>query len=245
MPNPIRVLFLAGDPVRFGARVRLEDEARAIVDAVQKGSERDAFAFRPELAVRIEDLQRVIRNSRPEILHLAGHGEADRGFFLKDDRFTRKPVEKDAFANLLRRVQPPVRIVILNFCHSSEMVEVLSEVVDCTIAMNTVVRDRAAKVFSQAFYGSLAQGDTVQDAFDLALNQLDLESLGGVAAPTITFRPGADLSEPLRSRVVPVPPPEPRDAPPTGGVTIILNDATAGTIIAAPGNNNQFHKGRK
>jgi len=47
------------------------------------------------------------------------------------------------------------------------------------------------------FYQALAFDRSVREAFDLALAQLDLESIDGSNVPVLLLRPGADPTQPF------------------------------------------------
>src|SRR5260370_36622185 len=63
--------------------------------------------------------------------------------------------------------------------------------------MNKAVGDKAAIVFASYFYQSIAYGGSVKAAFDLGVNELDLEGLKGSTIPELLVRQGADAVRPL------------------------------------------------
>ena len=85
MTDKIRVLFLAADPLRLGTPLRLDEEARAITEAIQLGSFRDVLELATAWAVRTGDLQTVLLRHRPQIVHFAGHGQESEGIILEDE----------------------------------------------------------------------------------------------------------------------------------------------------------------
>ena len=65
-----------------------------------------------------------------------------------------------------------MRIVVLNACHSRAQAEAITEYIDCAIGMQRAVRQDAAVAFAAAFYGAIAFGRSVHEAFDLDLSNL-------------------------------------------------------------------------
>ena len=75
MRDRIRVLFLASDPFRDRAPLRLDEEVRAIDHALRKGSARDRVELVSHFATRTRDLQDALMRHDPQIVHFAGHAD--------------------------------------------------------------------------------------------------------------------------------------------------------------------------
>src|SRR5687768_14148363 len=69
----ITILFLAANP-SDGTRLRLDEESRAIDQALRQAEYRDRFEIRQHWAVRIADLQGHLLRHQPHIVHFSGHG---------------------------------------------------------------------------------------------------------------------------------------------------------------------------
>jgi hypothetical protein len=106
-----------------------------------------------------------------------------------------KPVKKEALAGLFEKFKEEIRIVILNACYTKWQVEAFTHIIDYTIGNNTMVSDKAAVAFSSSFYQALTFRRSVQDAFDLAINQIELEGLRGAKTPELFTKPGVDTSK--------------------------------------------------
>lgn len=74
LPPMIKILFLAANP-RDTDRLRLDEEVRAIDEALRKADFRDYFELHSHGAVRIEDLQELLLRYQPQIVHFSGHGK--------------------------------------------------------------------------------------------------------------------------------------------------------------------------
>lgn len=189
MKERIRLLFLATNAVDAEARLRTDEEWREIHEEIQRGIDRDRFEVVPFFAVRIRDLQRALLQHRPQIVHFSGVGEAGKGIFLEDDAGRAAAVSGEVLARLFSVLNGTVRVVVLNACESEETIAAFRSLVDYTIGMRERVTDRTAIDFAAAFYRALSYGETVPNAFALAVNQLDMNR-GASHVPVLYTRPG-------------------------------------------------------
>jgi hypothetical protein len=196
MDKKIKVLFLAANPVDTG-RLRMDEELREIGKRIRTASERDCFELVTEMAVRPGDLAEALLRHKPHVVHFSGHGSKTNGIALEDEAGKTRLVNKQALARIFKILKDDIRIVALNACYAKDQAEALAETIDFTIGMNDTIGDRAAIVFAAHFYQALAFGRSVQDAFDLALAQIDLESIDGSNVPVLLVREGADRTQPF------------------------------------------------
>jgi hypothetical protein len=212
MRDRIKVLFLASDPFRDRAALRLDEEVRAIDHAIRRGSARDRVELVPHFATRTRDLQDALMKHDPQIVHFAGHGDDPGVLYLGDEHGRPRAVGKEALGKLFGILDEWIKVVVLNGCDTLPTVEVLSEVVDYAIGMNRPLTDASAIVFADAFYGALAMGRTVRKAFELAVNQMELEGNAESTTPVLRIRAGVDPDVPLVTVPAVAPP-----TPPGGG----------------------------
>jgi len=69
----IKILFLAANPSDT-SRLRLDEEVRAIEEALRESEFRNRFELHSHWAVRIDDLQKLLLRYKPDIVHFSGHG---------------------------------------------------------------------------------------------------------------------------------------------------------------------------
>ncbi|HEX8907019.1 MAG TPA: CHAT domain-containing protein [Longimicrobiaceae bacterium] len=219
MPDRIKVLLLASDPFAFENPLKLDHEARAVTEAIRKGRARDSLDFVSEWAVRTGDLQHALDWHRPQVVHFAGHASASEGIFLEGGDGSDRAVSPEALRGVFA-LSDSVRVVVLNACESLATAEAFADVVDYTIGMNTVITDPAAALFAEAFYGALAMGRTVQDAFALGVNRLQIEGTGEAKTPTLHIRRGVDPTKPL---IQPDTPPQPAPTQTASGGAVTQN----------------------
>jgi hypothetical protein len=182
----ITVLFLAANPLDT-ARLRLDEEVRHITRSIRAAEFRDEIRIVPWFAARPDDLVQGLLEHRPQILHFSGHGDlAGEIRFIGDDGRSR-PVGPEALRRILR-VLRDVRVVVLNACHSAAQASLIAEQVDLTIGMSRAIGDRTATAFAGSFYRALGFGLSVEDAFELGVATLPLESIPGEDVPRLFVR---------------------------------------------------------
>jgi hypothetical protein len=197
MREKIRVLFLASDPFRDRASLRLDEEVRAVDRALRKVDARGAVELVAHFATRTRDLQDALLRHDPQIVHFAGRGDDPGVLRLGDEQGRPRPVGKEALGRMFGMLSEWIRVVVVNGCDTLPTVEVLGGVVDYAIGMNRPLGDASALVFAEAFYGALAMGRTVPASFKLAVSRLGLEGGAGSAAAVLRVRPGVDPAVPL------------------------------------------------
>jgi tetratricopeptide (TPR) repeat protein len=192
----VKVLFLASNPFEQ-TRLALDEEVRAITAQIRAAEHRDAFELVSGWAVRPDDLQQLLLQHTPQIVHFSGHGIRDgrddciplstlapnrdmtksgagdgEQFVLVGENGQPQPVRTAALVDLFRVLRGNVRLVLFNTCHSESIAEALAGVIPCTIGMGGAVSDAGATLFAATFYRALGFGRDIQEAFDLGKNAL-------------------------------------------------------------------------
>jgi tetratricopeptide (TPR) repeat protein len=190
----VKILFLAANPVDVVARLRIEQELREVREKIKAGTHGDQLELFAELAVRAGDLQAALLKYKPDIVHFSGHCSQAGGIVLEDENGFSKTVSRKALSDLFSILKGNIRVVVLNACYAKDQAEAITRTIDCAIGMNDAIEDKTALVFAAYFYQSLAFGCSVEKAFELARNQLEIENLSGVQIPELLVRDGADPS---------------------------------------------------
>lgn len=190
------ILALMANPVGTSP-LRLDEELRAIDQAILAAKYRDQLDLRQIGALRLSDLQAAVLRHAPSIVHFSGHGSTDGAIILSDDRGDAVTVPPTALTNFFRHVTPPLRCVVLNACFTRRQAKAIAAHVPCVIGMSRAVSDEAAIIFSVAFYQALAYGHSVRKGFDLAKNAIDIQrystAMGGrkeASTPVLLSRDG-------------------------------------------------------
>ncbi len=192
----IKVLFLVSNPLTQD-RLALDEECREITAKIRATDLRDAIELIAAWAVRPPDLQELLLQHRPHIVHFSGHGtygkstgEVPRGTLTPRRDMIRRdqvpveelvlmgedgqpqPMSKAALVHLFNVLKDNVYLVLLSACHSAPIAEALAEVIPCTIGISAEISDVAAITFAAAFYQALGFGRNIQEAFELGKNAL-------------------------------------------------------------------------
>lgn len=183
----IKILFLAANPAGT-SELQLDEESRAIDQALRMAAFRDSFDIRSHWAVRYGDLPELLLRYEPDIVHFSGHGSPSGEVVLDDGDGNGHPVSAGALGHLFAVLKDNIRCVVLNACFSQIQAEAIAEHIDCVVGMSAAISDTAAIDFAAAFYQGIGYGRSVQTAFDLACNRIDLANLAEQDTPQLVTR---------------------------------------------------------
>jgi CheY-like chemotaxis protein len=182
--TPVKILFLSANP-KGTAQLRLDEEVRAIDQALMQTEFRDRFIIRQHWALRAFDLQSYLLRHKPDIVHFSGHGSPASEIILEDNSGKSQPLSPRALRQLFAVLKDNIRCVVLNACFSEQQAQGIAEHIDCVIGMSRAISDPAAAGFAAAFYQALGYGRDVKTAFDLGCIQIDAEGLGEANTPKL------------------------------------------------------------
>lgn len=210
----MKILFIGANGIDT-SRLRLGAELRDIQAEIQRAQARGEIEVRAELAVTPIDLNRLLLEYEPDVVHFSGHGTALRVEVPMGPSATREfnpaheslpsepprgsailletheghalPVSVEALARLFGILKTQ-RCVVLNACFSAMQAAALAKHVDCVIGMKRAIDDKSALVFSAGFYQAIARGQTVKAAFDLACSLISTSGLPGADVPQLLGR---------------------------------------------------------
>lgn len=180
----IRVLFIAANP-KDTSRLRLDEEVRAIDQALMQAEFRDRFDIKQHWAVRIFDIQGYLLRHKPDIVHFSGHGSSSSEIIFEDNVGNSHPVSPSALSQLFSVLKDNIRCVVLNACYSEYQAQAIAKHIDCVIGMSRSVSDLSAIAFAASFYQALGYGRSVKTAYDLGCIQIDLDGLDEQSIPKL------------------------------------------------------------
>ena len=180
----IKIIFLAANPLDT-ERLRLDEEVRAIDNALRLAEFRNTFELHSHWAVRIDELQGLFLRYQPHIVHFSGHGTDASEIILQDDAGQAFVVSSNALSDLFNIFKKQVRCVLLNACYSEDQAIGIGEHVDSVIGMSDEITDKASIQFATAFYRGIGYGQDVQTAFDLGCNQIGLSGINDADKPQL------------------------------------------------------------
>lgn len=188
----LRILFLSANPeVPF---LSLDEEAREIETKIRASEYRSNVKFITKWAVRPDDLLQALNEVRPHIVHYSGHSDTDGTLALHGADGNLREVNPDNVKFLFQTMKDNIRMVLLNSCNSAQLAEAITEYIDCSIGMPSVIHDKAARYFAASFYRAVGFGRTVRNAFDQGVAALGLEGIKPEQMPKLFSRHGVDIA---------------------------------------------------
>src|SRR5262245_53952781 len=170
----VKVLFLASNPLQQ-SRLALDEEVRTITAQVRSAEHRDAIELISAWAVRRDDLQQLLLQHKPHILHFSGHGtrctptdvtppstsmsgrdivvsgkDQVAQLVLMGEGGQADPMSEAALIHLLGVLKDNLKLVVLSACHSELIAQALAEVIPYAIGMSGAIADDAAIAFATA-----------------------------------------------------------------------------------------------
>lgn len=190
-PKEICVLFVAGTIEGGEQPLHLDREIREIDKKILAAKYRDQIRFESLQATQIRDIIDGLNRYDPDIVHFSGHGDRDALFFEGSDGRPHE-LRDEQLALLLQVARKPIRLVVLNACLSAEQAALATDYVDAAIGMEESIHDDTAKEFAGQFYGSLAAGNSLANAFDQARIQAQVVNDDEQGRPRLFVREGVD-----------------------------------------------------
>jgi hypothetical protein len=171
-----KILILAANP-KDTMRLRLDEEVREIESGLQRAQKRESFEIKAQWATRIHDVRRAMLDFCPNIVHFCGHGKREAGIKFEDDLGESHVVSAEALAGFFKLFAEDVQCVVLNACYSKVQAEAIAQHIPSVIGMSDEIGDKTAIEFAVAFYDALGAGRTVEFAYELACNAIQMAGI--------------------------------------------------------------------
>ena len=149
-----KILVLASNP-EGTEPLKLNREIRLIEDVLEKGKQREKFTIKSKLEVRLEDLQKTIRQEKPRIVHFCGHGAGSQGLVVGTESGEKQLVGTQGSADLFKLFDKQVECVVLNACYSQVQAAEINRHINYVVGTKKQIRDDVASAFTQGFYEAL------------------------------------------------------------------------------------------
>lgn len=166
-----KILYLSSSPSDL-IKLQVEEEFRTIYENINQ----DFFEMQSESKTKISDIQAVIYESQPDIIHFSGHGSS-KNIIFETERNVSADIFKPAFIRIFQNLKKRPELIFLNACQTYNNLDDLSYIIDFVIATDRKVSDPTAIKFARNFYRFLSLGASVKSSFNLAGNQFDIERL--------------------------------------------------------------------
>lgn len=188
----VNVLIVSASP-QDRDPLGVDVEIREIRQAVKAARFRDNLRIEAETAVLADEFASCLSDHAPQILHFSGYHSDPGGIMLMDGNNRSKPVPKKALLHVLEG-QTGLRMVVLNTCYSLAGADALARTIDFAIGVEAVLYDDASISFAKCFYGALANGHSVQSAFEQAITPL-IGNWSKESIPQLRTKEGLNASE--------------------------------------------------
>jgi CHAT domain-containing protein len=178
------ILILASNP-KNTSQLRLDEEVREIDAGLQRAKKRELFDLKQRWAVRVQDVYQALLDFKPQIVHFSGHGSGDDGLALEDEAGKLKLVDTEALAKLFELFSTTIECIVLNACYSEVQAEAIAKHIPYVIGMNQAIGDKAAVKFATGFYNALGTGESVEFAYKLGCNVIQLDGIPEYLTPVL------------------------------------------------------------
>ena len=180
---PKSILLLAANP-KGKKSLRLQEEERDIKERLRLAGY-GKLPINSIGATRPRDIQRAMLDFKPQIVHFSGHGAGQEGLVFEDVTGEDKLVSSDALADLFKLFSSRVECVVLCACFSKFQAEAISQHIDFVVGMSRAIDDCAAIEFSVGFYGALGAGESIEFAYDMGCNAIQLAGIEESLTPVL------------------------------------------------------------
>jgi hypothetical protein len=109
----------------------------------------------------------------------------EEGLVFEDEMEREKLVTGEALAGLFKLFTDEVNCVILNGCYSQTQANAIAEHIPYVIGMSDAISDRAAIEFSVGFYKALGAGRSIEFAYRLGCNAIQIEGIPEYLTPVL------------------------------------------------------------
>ncbi|MEM8721776.1 MAG: NACHT domain-containing protein [Cyanobacteria bacterium P01_G01_bin.39] len=182
-----KILILAANP---RGDLRIDREIRDLKKAIARNKNSDKFDVETELAVLPEDLQDLLYDNQPYIVHFCGHGMGEDGLVFENEEGEEQLVSNQALADLFRILGKDIECVLLNACHTETQVDLVVEHIPFAIGTSKEILDKAAYWFAVGFYKALVREQLIESCYEWGCNavQLNMPDVKLVTESTGQFR---------------------------------------------------------
>ena len=191
-----KILILASNPKRDLA---LDREIRDLEGVVKRSRNRDEFEVKVGSAIRPDDLQELLLDYEPQIVHFCGHGTGEQGLVLQNSAGREQLVTTSALSSLFKLFTGKVECVLLNACYSEVQANAISQHINYVIGMSQTILDDAAIAFATGFYRGLGYGRTTEDAYHFGCNAIELMP----STTLISRSPAVQQDAPKERKLIP------------------------------------------
>ncbi len=206
-----KLLLLSANP-KDTTQLRVDEEMREIREGLRRAKQPENLVIETALAVRYRDIRRAILDHEPNIVHFSGHGAGEEGLIFEDETGQSKLVEADALARLFELFADSIECVVLNACYSEVQARAVqphsrsetAQHIRYVVGMDKAISDKAAIEFAVGFYDGLGAGKSVEFAYKLGRNSIEIAGIPEHLTPQLLANPDVIASQSSSERDITV-----------------------------------------
>jgi CHAT domain len=170
------ILLLSANP-KGTNNLRLQEEEREIRERLRMAGY-GRVPIHSTGATRYRDIQLAMVDFNPQIVHFSGHGAGKDGLVFEDVVGQEALVSSETLADLFRIFSTKgLECVVLNACHTKFQAEAIAKHIDYVIGTDQSIKDTVAIEFAVGFYTAIGAGETIDFAFELGCNAVQLAGI--------------------------------------------------------------------
>jgi CHAT domain-containing protein len=128
-----KILILASNPKNG---LRIDQEIRDLKAAIKRSKNSQQFEIEIELAVTVENLDELLHDNKPYIVHFCGHGAGEQGLVFENQEGIEQFLSNKALSNLFKNCGKNIECVLLNACHTEVQADLIVEYIPYVIGTN-------------------------------------------------------------------------------------------------------------
>lgn len=167
-----KILILTSNPRND---LKLNREIKDLNNIIKRAQNQSQFEMEFELEVHLEQLQDLLLEQKPRIVHFCGHGTGEQGLVLQNQAGREQKVSTDALSNLFELFDREVECVLLNACYSEVQAQEIVRHINYVIGMSHEIRDDAAIAFATGFYRALSWGKSIEKSYKFGRNAIQIQ----------------------------------------------------------------------
>lgn len=189
--SALRVQFFSAN--RIGSRrMAVQAEQEAIRRALT--GRPDEVVFAAHVDVTPEQLTAAMR-SLTDVLHISAHAENGR-IYLEGAGYTSiGHAELAELIQIMAKGGRAPRLVVLNACNTEDGLDLLLPHVEYAIGIRGDIQETSACLFTSTFYTCLGRGQSIADAFAVAMLRLQMHEETSTGVPRLRWRDGVEPAE--------------------------------------------------
>ena len=139
-----KILILTSNPRND---LKLDREIKDLKNVIKRSKNQSQFETEFELEVHSEELQDLLLEHEPRIVHFCGYGTGDEGLVLENQTGQKQVISTEALSNF-ELFENQVECAILNACYSEVQAKAIVRHINYVVGMSHEIRDDAAIAFA-------------------------------------------------------------------------------------------------